>query len=206
MYCVYLTIYFGDKLPRRYIGSTKVERIEQGYNGSIKSKKYKALYLEEQSENKHLFKTRILSRHDSQEDAVKEELRLHIKFNVVKSKKYMNMALASPTGCFGRDISNTNHPMFNKTHSNEAKEKISNTLKEKYKSGKLVTPFANLDFSGQNNPFYGKIHSEETKEKMRKPKRYVPKYECIHCGVIMDAGNLKQHIMKKHSNAITNCL
>jgi hypothetical protein len=199
MYCVYLTIYFGNKLPRRYIGSTKVERIHQRYNGSIKSKKYKDLYLEEQSENKHLFKTRILTYHDSQEDAIKEELRLHIKYDVVKSENYMNMSLASPNGCFGRNTSGMNHPMFGKIHDENTKTSISNTLKEKYKSGELTSPFALLDVSGKNNPFYGKIHSEDTKQKMRKPKRFVPKFECIHCGIIMDAGNLKQHIMKKHT-------
>ena len=48
MYCVYFTVYFGNKLPKRYIGSTKVDRIMQGYNGSIKSKKYKNIFLSEQ--------------------------------------------------------------------------------------------------------------------------------------------------------------
>lgn len=199
MYCVYLTVYFGDKLPRRYIGSTKIERISQGYNGSIKSKKYKSVYLEEQAENKHLFKTRILSTHSSHEEAINEELRLHVKYNVVKSDKYMNMSLASPTGCFGRDTFGSNHPMYNKSHDAETKKRISEKLKQKYKTGELVSPFASIDFSGENNPFYGKVHSEETKKKMRKPKRFVPKFECPHCGVMMDAGNLKQHIMRKHS-------
>lgn len=199
MYCVYLTIYFGNKLPRRYIGSSTVERIKSGYNGSIKSKKYKNIYLKEQIENKHLFKTRILSYHSSHEDAVKEEARLQLLYNAVKSDEYMNMAIASVNGCFGRDISGENHPMFNKTHSEETKLQISQKLKEKYKTGELKSPFASLDFSGEANGFFGKAHSEETKQKMRKPKRHVPKFTCPHCSVIMDAGNLKQHIKRKHT-------
>lgn len=198
MYCVYLTVYFGNKLPRRYIGSTKVERIHQGYNGSVKSKKYKNIFLEEQAENKHLFKTRILSLHSSHEEAIREELRLHLKYDVVKSDDYMNMSFASPTGCFGRDTLGVNHPMYSKTHNDETKKRISETLKKKYENGQLVSPFASIDFSGENNGFYGKLHSEETKKKMRKPKRFVPKFECPHCGITMDAGNLKQHIMRKH--------
>lgn len=52
----------------------------------------------------------------------------------------------------------------------------------------------------------GKKHSIDSLEKMKQKALARPKFECIHCGVIMDAGNLKQHIMKKHSNAITYCL
>lgn len=196
MYCVYLTVYFGNKLPRRYIGSTKVERIKCGYNGSIKSKKYKAVYYEEQVNNKHLFKTRILSKHHTQEEAVREELRLHIKYDVVKSSTYMNMALATINGCFGMDINGDNHPMYNKHHSDETKKRISEKLKQKYKNGELITPFASLDTRGENNPFYGRIHTDETKNKMRKPKMFVPKFKCPHCDKMYDSGNLKQHMLR----------
>lgn len=196
MYCVYLTVYFGNKLPRRYIGSTKVERIHQGYNGSIKSKKYKSTYLEEQCENKHLFKTRILSYHSSHEEAIAEELRLHIKYNVVKSDKYMNMSLASQSGCFGRDLSGINHPMYGKKQTEDVKKRISKKLKQKYENHELTSPFSFLDFSGEKNGFYGKIHSEETKAKMRKPKRFVPKFQCPHCAKSFDGGNLKQHMLR----------
>lgn len=196
MYCVYLTVYFGDKLPRRYIGSAKVERIKLGYNGSIKSKKYKDIYCEEQTKNKHLFKTKVLSLHHSQEDAIREELRLQIKYDVVKSQLYMNMSLACVSGCFGRDISGENHPMSNKHHSDETKKRISEKLKQKYKNGELITSFANIDMRGENNPFYGRIHTSETKNKMRKPKTFVPKFKCPHCDKMYDGGNLKQHMLR----------
>lgn len=192
-YCVYLTLYFGDKLPKRYIGSTTLTRYQNGYNGSIKSKKYKTLYRLEQLNNKHLFKTRILSLHKSHIEAINEELRLHIKYNVVKSDEYMNMSLASPNGYFGRDISGNKHPFYEKTHSNKTKNKISTTLKTKYKQGEIISPFSRLNVVGENNPFYGKTHSEEAKAKMRKPKKFVPKFKCEHCGREYDAGNLKQH-------------
>lgn len=196
MYCVYLTVYFGNKLPKRYIGSSSVERVKSGYNGSIKSKKYKSIYLKEQIENKQLFKTRILSMHNNLEDAILEELRLHMKYNVVKSPNYMNMSYAQPNGFFGRDISGKNHPFYNKSHTLETKQKISQTLKSKFKSKELSSPFSKIDSSGENNGFYGKTHSEESKQKMRKPKSYVPMFECPHCHKMYDAGNLKQHLKR----------
>ncbi len=196
MYCVYLTVYFGLKLPRRYIGSTTVSKVNSGYNGSVKSKRYKQLYNEEQLNNKHLFKTRILSIHDSHESAITEELRLHVKYNVVNSERYMNMSYAQPNGYFGRDSYANSHPFYGKHHSEETKRSISTKLKAKYSSGELISPFANMDVSGKNNPFYGKTHSEESKVKMRKPKTHVPKYACPHCNKMYDAGNLKQHMLR----------
>lgn len=60
-YVIYLTEYLGDKLPRWYIGSTfKDNIITNNYNGTPKSKKWKCLYKEEQTNNKHLFKTEII--------------------------------------------------------------------------------------------------------------------------------------------------
>lgn len=196
MYCVYLTVYSGDKLPKRYIGSTTIDNIKQGYNGTIKSKKYRKIFLEEQEKNKNLFRTRILSMHSLREDALIEELRLHIKYNVVKSNKYMNMSLASPKGCFGRDVTGSNHPMYNKSHSEETKKQISETLKKKYQDGNLISPYSYLRFYGESNHFFGKKHSEESKQKMRKPKTFVPKFKCPHCQKEYDGGNLKQHMLR----------
>ena len=201
MYCVYLTLYFGDLLPSRYIGSSKVSRILNGYNGSIKSKKYKDLYRNEQMCNKNKFKTRILSYHNNQTDAILEELRLQKKYNVVKSIKYMNESFASPNGYHGKDNHGDAHPFYGKKHTEDVKNKISNTLKLKYEEGILISPFTFLDTKGENNPFYGKKHTEETKNKMRKPKKIIPKFKCPHCGKIYDGGNMTQHLKR---NGIVN--
>ena len=40
-YVVYLTRYSGGKLPPWYIGSSTEEKVLAGYNGSVKSKKWK---------------------------------------------------------------------------------------------------------------------------------------------------------------------
>lgn len=192
MYCVYLTIYSGDKLPRRYIGSSKVIHVLNGYNGSIKSKKYKDIYENEQRYNKHLFKTRILSKHETHKEALEAEYNLHIKYNVSKSDLYMNMSSATRNGWFGNGYS----LMTGKHHSEETKSLISEKLKLAYVEGRVVSPFKTFDTKGENNPFFGKRHSEESKDKMRKPKSYVPRWKCPHCDKEYDAGNLKQHMLK----------
>ena len=41
MYCTYLTIYLGNKLPPFYIGYTKIKNIEKNYNGTVTKKNNK---------------------------------------------------------------------------------------------------------------------------------------------------------------------
>ena len=197
MFCVYLTCYFGDKLPRRYIGSTKISNIAKGYHGSVKSKAYAIIFRNECIVNPSAFKTRILSKHNTIEEALCEELRLQIKYDAVRSAKYMNMAYAQINGFFGRDVNDANHPFFNKKHSDISKAKISATLKQRYSEGQIISPFALMSHAGSKNGFYGKNHSEETKAKMRKPKRKVPKWTCPHCSKPYDGGNLKQHLRRQ---------
>lgn len=197
MYCVYFTIYTGTKLPKRYIGSTKVDRISEGYNGTIKSRRYKDIYTDEQLNNKHLFKTRILSYHEDRKDALNEENRLHIKYDVVKSDDYMNLSYAQPDGQFGISMNGEEHPQYGKPVPEETKRKISNTLKERYAKGEITSPFAGKDNTGENNGFYGRKHSEETKAKMSKPKKHVPRKACPHCDKMYDYGNLKQHLRRQ---------
>lgn len=125
MFVVYLTMYSGTKMPRWYIGSSYEKRVLKGYNGSVKSKKWKEIYKQEQKENKHLFKTRILSYHLSRDDALSEEYRLQQKHNVIKNKNYFNESYASKNGCFGRDVAGKLHPLFGKGHSEQARKNIS---------------------------------------------------------------------------------
>lgn len=195
-YCTYLTVYFGKKLPRRYIGSSTVARVKTGYTGSIKSKKWKAIYAEEQTKRKHLFRTKILSYHSTQLEAVQKELELQKRYDVVNSLLYMNEALATPHGFFGHDTSGTAHPMFGLHHTALSKKLISEKLKAKYKTGDLISPFASLDVAGKNNPFFGRKHTKLTIAKMSKPKTFVPKWECPHCKKLYDGGNLKQHMLR----------
>ena len=65
-YCVYLTIYIGNKLPMFYIGSSSINKVlTKNYYGSVTSKNYKDIFKQELKENKHLFDVLILSEHDT---------------------------------------------------------------------------------------------------------------------------------------------
>lgn len=101
IYCTYLTVYSGSKLPPFYIGSTSLKNISNGYRGSVTSKKYKTIWKDELKNNPHLFQTKIISNHNTRKEATSKELCLQKLLKVVKSLMYINMAYASPNGYFG---------------------------------------------------------------------------------------------------------
>lgn len=131
IYCTYLTTYSGDKLPPLYIGSTSVQKIEEeGYHGSVSSKKYKQIWLSELSENPHLFETQILTTHQTREEALEEEIRYQIEHNVVRSPEYINMAVAKK-----KFMSfNRNDPEYRKKLSESQKKRYENPEERKIQS------------------------------------------------------------------------
>ena len=183
MYCTYLTIYSGDKLPPFYIGSTSLQKYEEGYCGSVSSKKYKDIWRQELKNNPHLFDTVILSEHNTREEALIEENILQRKLNVVKNSNFINQSFANINGFFGMETKGENHPMYGKNHSEEHKSKISDTLK------------GNIPWNK------GKTHSEETKKKISnktseamKGKPHPTKIiTCPHCGKEGCATNIKRY-------------
>jgi hypothetical protein len=125
-YCVYLTTYKGSLLPPFYIGSSTLSRLLAGYNGSVKSRKYSAIWKQERLNNPDLFSTRILSgRYKTAQEAQEVEHRLQRSLNAVRSPMYINMSYATKNGCFGRDVSKELHPMFGRKHTNASRVKIS---------------------------------------------------------------------------------
>jgi hypothetical protein len=135
-YCIYLTSYFGSKLPPFYIGSSTVDRINSGYRGSIKSKKYKNIWESELKENPHLFKTKIINYYYSRKMALYREKNLQKSLNVVKSCMYVNMSIATPNGFFGMDVSGKNNPAYNRNY--KPKKETKNKLKNYHKNNPKV--------------------------------------------------------------------
>lgn len=145
-YCVYLTIYKGNKLPPFYIGSTSIERVKSGYRGSVKSKKYKKIFEKEIYLNPQLFKTIIIASYYSRKKAQYKEKIFHEKLNVVKSDMYINMSIAKNFGWYGMNSSKEDSPVFGKTwkKTQEQKDKqkqisliIFNTPEYKEKMSKI---------------------------------------------------------------------
>lgn len=99
IYCTYLTVYFGSKMPPFYIGSSRVEKVNNGYRGSVKSKMYKTIWEYELTNNPHLFKTIIISTHSTRTEALSKEEYFHRKLNVMPNSMYINRSIAS--GLFG---------------------------------------------------------------------------------------------------------
>lgn len=151
-FVVYLTLYSGTKLPKWYIGSSYIKKINDGYNGSVKSKKYREIYNLEQTENKHLFKTRILSYHKTREQAIKEELRLQKKHSVIKNEYYINEGYAQINGSHGRNVKDELNPNYGNKWTDKQKQDLS----DKKKGIKAWN-------KGKTN-----IYSENTKTKMSK--------------------------------------
>ena len=101
IYCTYLTVYSGSKLPPFYIGSSSISRIESGYRGTVSSKIYKDVWKKELKENPHLFKTRVLTTHNTRKEATDKELSFQKSLSVVSSTMYINMSYATVNGFFG---------------------------------------------------------------------------------------------------------
>ena len=167
-YCVYITV-VNDvtlKLPTFYIGSSSVDRVNNGYHGTPQSKKYKKLWKEELKRNPHNFSTHILSHHETRQEALAAELALQQEHNVVKSPAFINRSEARPNGFFGMDVRGENGPFYNRTHSKESIQKMRDkhtgkilSTEHKYKIKESLSGTR----EGENNPFYNLTHSEETK-------------------------------------------
>ena len=118
--CVYLITYSGNKLPpkfknstitpTKYIGSGFVEKIFEGYRGSVGSKKYKKIWKKELEENPYLFHLEFISFHDDRKEALDAEEKLQKELDIVINEEYLNMVIAR--GNF-----------VNFGHSEETKEK-----------------------------------------------------------------------------------
>jgi len=182
-YCVYLTIYYGNKFPMFYVGSSSIEKIEKGYKGSVSSKKYKTIWKQELKENPHLFKVKIISYHHDRKLATIKENYFHKKLNVVKSPLYINQSNAIPDGIYGESLVGNKHSCYGKKKfmSDETKRKISESKKGVLKSEetkqKMRKPKpSNLNYFGNKNAlgkksWLGKKHSEETKKKISETVR-----------------------------------
>lgn len=95
-YCIYLTIYLGDKLPPFYIGSTSIDKINKGYHGSVTSAKFRNIWKSELKNNRHLFKTFIIPTEPVESIIHKLELeaKWQLAFDVVASDLFINQRIA----------------------------------------------------------------------------------------------------------------
>lgn len=94
IYCTYITFYRGNRLPPFYIGSSSIKRVHNGYHGTVRSKEYQKIWKDEIKYNPHLFKTIILSKHLTRDEALAKEAKLQKATNAINNKLYANKSIA----------------------------------------------------------------------------------------------------------------
>lgn len=216
-YCTYLTIYTGTKMPIFYIGRSNIKNIQNGYRGSVSSKLYKQVWLEELKHNPHLFKTKILTTHATQEEAAAQEEYFHKKYQVHKNPLYINRATGAGTFCadirgkknpfYGTSRVGELNPMYGKTHNAESRKKMSNSHQGKHSNPKSLQhkqAIRDALIGRSYEDLHGKERAAEIKAKLKKPKteehkrkqslimKNKPKIECQHCGILCSATNYKR--------------
>ena len=132
MFCTYLTIYSGSKLPPFYIGCTKLKKIYVGYSGTIKSKKYKNIFNMEKRLNPHLFKTKIIKVFVDAYEAGNHEAYLHQSLNVGTNPLYINTVVSgSAYGhmCEPKPYNSARMKSTYNTHKTNVKKRL-NKVKE----------------------------------------------------------------------------
>jgi hypothetical protein len=177
IYCVYLTIYKGNKLPPFYIGSSSVEKVNRGYHGSVSSKKYKSIWLNELVEHPELFSTKILATYLTRKEALDKEHKLQLIVNAPINSMYINEAYAKKGFAYGIKQSpehiskRTSHRKGGQGTRNGAK--LSDDHREKFTfKGRKHT-----DTAKEKNRLahMGKIDTPETRQKRSDSAKGKPK-------------------------------
>ncbi len=198
---VYLTMYSGDLLPKWYIGSTTLKRVNDGYNGSVDSKEYKSIWQQERKNNPQLFTTRILSYHDNKQDSLDEELRLHKKHKVIKNPKYINMSYCQRNGFHGGDTSQfidySNQQRIDKISKAVSGSKNGSYGKKYTEEEKSKSEFFKRNLKGEANPNYGRKASDKTKEKQSIASKGNKNSNYGNCWCVLDTAKDKS-VRKLH--------
>ena len=128
IYCVYLTIYTGNKLPPFYIGSGTISKIynkTNPYRGSVLSIEYKDIWRSELKYNSSAFKIKIIKTFKSRNDAYIYEEYIQRFLNVVKNPLFTN-----------KSIANRIFNMFGKSHKESTLVKMSISGRARPKASK----------------------------------------------------------------------
>lgn len=157
-FCVYLTAYLGNKLPPFYIGSSSIARVSLGYRGSVQSKEYKKIWNLETKKNPHLFRTTIISTHETREQATIKELFFQQSIRAPKNSLYVNRAYAQVTGSHGHAVGlNVTRTKQSIRKGIESKKQFMST-----EEGLLYRKNLSEKMTGENNPQFGKTGALST--------------------------------------------
>lgn len=216
-YCTYLTIYKGTKMPMFYIGRSNIKSVQNGYRGSVSSKLYKQVWLNELEQNPQLFKTKILTTHATQKEAAEQEEYFHKKHQVHKNPLYINQATGAGTfhadirgkknPFYGSSRTGEQNPMYGRTHKESSRKKMSASGKGKhsqpkteafkktlseYYAGKSYEERFGIEYAAEIKAKQSKPKTEDHKRKQSLTMKNKPKLRCPHCQKEVSASNLKR--------------
>lgn len=172
MWVTYITIYKGNKLPPFYIGYTKKTNIKKGYRGSVKSKKYSQIWKQEIKNNSFLFDTKIITEHETKEDALEKEEYLQKCLSVHKNNLYINQTISGKYFTFekGKKLSEDHKKKIGIANSKALKgRKLSESTKQKMRGRKHTQEFKEkMSLLHKGNQYgLGKKLTEEHKNKLK---------------------------------------
>ena len=166
IYCTYLTVYTGNKLPPFYLGSTSVDNINKGYRGSVKSQRYQLIWKQELYDHPDLFKTIILTRHETRQEAMERELIFHEAFSVARNPLYINMAHANGKFFTSGPLSPEHKAKQSAAKTGQKRTPESKAKMSAAKTGKKLGPASVETKAKMSAAHTGKKLSSETKAKI----------------------------------------
>lgn len=175
-FVVYLTTYYGNKMPMFYIGYSYNVK-ERKYYGTPSSKQYKNIWKEELKNNPQLFKIKILKEFSNNiKQAKKYETYIQSFYNVHKNSLFINMCIQHEN-YYSIAMTEENKKLLSKLYKDKTyeeiygieraenekyKRKISNTGKTRTKEQIEKMVLSKLGFT----------HSEETKKRLSELNPY----------------------------------
>ena len=165
IYVTYLTTYFGSKMPMFYIGSTNLTKIKKGYKGTVSSKKYKSIWLSELKNNPHLFKTKVITKHKTREDAMQKEFIFQVNMNTINSPMFINMSYPMLNGYVF--IFNNLNKNYTQSTKNLTNDEIYSYFIEYKKLDVYKESKTRKYKTGAENPLYGIPKSQDEKFRIK---------------------------------------
>lgn len=173
-----------------YVGSGTLANVNEGYKGSVSSKKYKKIWFDELNVNPHLFRTKIVAEYATRREAYRREGELQRKLDVIRSPMYVNMSYASEDAGFTCiQQTGVNNTMYGKKQTPEhlAKrstkgkpltkprtpkhaKKIGDALRGRKLSVELRHKLSELK-QGEKHNMFGKPKTDDIKAKIAATKR-----------------------------------
>lgn len=188
MFCVYMTIYLGDKMPNYYIGSTTLSRHQSGkYFGSVCSAKWGKIWKAELRENFHLFRTFLIPDTvvDTHKEALVFEEIYQRLFDVVNNPDFINQAYANSA----------------RSKSKESTQKRLETMLSRYGTLRTVTTDSVEKAKATRLARYGTL-STSTPDSIAKQLDTKKKNGTLHAGSTPEA--IAKQLETKNKNGTTH--